>query len=191
MEDKRAPAGFRHDEAASFDLFVQKKLRPTPDISVSSAIEYASFRPCSGISIDSIMSARTSMDWRCLDRLVNYKSIILEGVLFFTNSSGRALSASSSSKLSSELRVCLPLDPRPFICLTPFSGPRPILAHARIMWSAAPRIVNQNCAFYGAGHCHRGKHTRSSELNLLELDALNALPEELVKNKTPSRMIDL
>ncbi len=29
------------------------------------------------------------------------------------------------------------------------------------------------------------------ELNLLELDALNALPEELVKNKTPSRMIDL
>jgi hypothetical protein len=29
------------------------------------------------------------------------------------------------------------------------------------------------------------------ELNMLELDVLNALPEELVKNKTPSRMLDL
>jgi hypothetical protein len=41
------------------------------------------------------------------------------------------------------------------------------------------------------GRGANGNHTRSSELNLLELDALNALPEELVKNKTPSRMIDL
>ncbi len=41
------------------------------------------------------------------------------------------------------------------------------------------------------GRGSNGKHTRSSELNLLELDALNVLPEELVKNKTPSRMIDL
>ncbi len=73
-----------------------RKLRPTPDISVSSAIEYASFRPCSDISINSITSAWTSMDWRCPDRLVNYKPIILEGVLFFTNPFRKSIKLSNT-----------------------------------------------------------------------------------------------
>jgi hypothetical protein len=39
--------------------------------------------------------------------------------------------------------------------------------------------------------CLRRDRLSAIEFSLLDLDVPNALPEELVKNKTPSRMLDL